>query len=109
MLNVADDMAVLCREAKQLVKCGLKHSKQIIYNAAQKQFLLVCNMYSLKAKPATEDQLLCFVAFLRKRKFAASTLFVYIDAVRSLHMCEGHSDPTFRCSRLSLALCGLCL
>lgn len=96
-------------EAKQLVNSGLKDNTHKTYTSAQRQYVKFCERYSLNVLPASEDQLLAYVAHLNKRDLSHSTVSVYLAAVRSLHVTEGYSDPLKDCQRLARAVRGVAI
>ena len=61
-------------------------------------------MYKLQSVPCNQETLLLYVAFLNIRKLRLSSIKVYLAAVRSLHITEGHCNPLEGCLRLDLAL-----
>ena len=102
-----DRIDALRQEASQLVQNGLKMNTQRTYTSAQRQYVSFCTEHALKICPASEDQLLTFVAYLNRRKLCHSTISVYLAAVRSLHISEGFPDPLKDCIRLHQALRGI--
>lgn len=101
------DLRMLYQEARVLVHKGLKANTQKTYTAAQRQYMSFCKLYSLSMLPASEDQLLSYVAFLHRRELSASTISVYLAAVRSLHVSEGYQNPLKDTLRLQQALRGI--
>ena len=54
--------------------------------------------------PVDENTLLLYVSFLHCQKLKASSIFVYLSAVRSYHVMNGFSNPLEGCHRLDLAM-----
>ena len=80
------------------------------YASAQSQFLIFCYSNNLLNPtgfpcPASELTLLRFLAHLSNRQ--ASTIRVYLAAVRALHVTLGFQDPFTNCLRVPLAVRGL--
>ena len=74
------------------------------YNAAQKRYLDFCACYTLCALPAPEDTMLLYVAYLHKEGLKASSVKVYIAAVRALHIEAGYGNPMEGYLRLQRAI-----
>ena len=104
-----DSFDVLRMEAKELVYRGLKQNTHKTYNTAQRQYVSFCIEYSRNICPASEDQLLAYIAHLNRRKLRHSTVSVYLSAVRSLHVSEGYPDPLKDSHRLHQALKAIAL
>ena len=101
MFNSSADLRL---HARQLVKAGVRSSTARTYNSAQKRYLNFCSKFDLLPLPADEDQLLLYVAFLHQEGLKAATVRVYLAAVRSLHIEEGHGNPLDNNQRLIRAL-----
>ena len=89
------------------MSCNTKRT----YSSAQKRFLNFCERFGLlnengSAIPASEMTLLRFVASLSST-CQASSIRVYLSAVRSLHIQNGAEDPLLGCLRIPLVLKGL--
>jgi hypothetical protein len=61
-------------------------------------------MHGLIAVPATESTLLLFVAQLHVNGVKASSVKVYLSAIRSLHIESGFDDPTSHAERVKMAI-----
>ena len=83
---------------------GIRASTAKTYSSAQSQFQSFCTSYGLQALPASNDTVLWFVAYLHKNGLAASSMSVYISAIRALHVMNGYPEPGFRTPQLKLAL-----
>ena len=103
---ISDNLHSLCTQARGLIHNGLKSNTRNTYSSAQKQYMLFCHQHQLPPMPASEDQLLVYVAHLHRRGLSSSSVSVYLAAVRSLHICAGLADPLKNCPRLTLALKG---
>ena len=93
------------------MKNALAKSTQRTYSSGQKQFFNFCEKHSLlnpngSPLPADELSILRFIGHLSK-SCIASTIRVYLSAVRSLHIQEGFQDPLTGCLRIRLVLKGL--
>ena len=93
------------------MKNSLAKSTQRTYSSGKKQFFNFCEKHSLinpngSPLPADELTILRFIGHLSK-SCIASTIRVYLSAVRSLHIQEGFQDPLIRCLRIPLVLKGL--
>lgn len=80
------------------------------YSSAQRQYIKFCDMYDLNPFPASEQNILWFLAFLDSvKKFKshglrASSMQVYLSAIRSLHIKLGLDAPPINTPRVKLAL-----
>lgn len=94
-----------------MLKNALSENTQRTYNSAQKQFLQFCEQNRIfndngSPIPASELTLLRFMASMSKT-CKASSMRVYLSAVRALHIQVGFPDPLVGCSRIPLVIRGL--
>jgi hypothetical protein len=97
-------IADLDRQAQQLVIQGIRLNTRRTYSSAQKCFIQFCNQQNLPVIPTTEQVLLWFIAFLNSKRIAASSMHVYLAAVRSMHVMAGCPPPPSSAPRVKLAL-----
>lgn len=97
-------MSDLHTEANRLVLNCVKHNTRRTYDYAQKQYLLYCDKYDFNVMPASEKQIVAFVAYFNKWGLCFSTITVYLAAVRNLHVSSGFADPLRDRPRIKLAL-----
>ena len=90
--------------ATTLVKNGLKFSTQKTYASAQKQYIDFCDTYGYQVIPSSEQHILLFIAYLYKKRFPATSIRVYLSAVRSLHLQLGYKNPSEDSYRIKQAL-----
>jgi site-specific recombinase XerD len=90
---ITDDVPMLYKEAHLLVCNGLKQNTRRTYDSAYKQYVLFCEHYNFIVLPASEEQILMYIAFLHRRNLSHSTMHVYLASVRSMHIRNGFSDP----------------
>ncbi len=81
------------------------------YSSAQKQFVNFCTQNGFlhangSTCPASELTILRFIGNCSASK-QASTLRVYLSAIRALHVQSGYPDPLINCLRIPLAIKGL--
>jgi hypothetical protein len=88
-----------------LMDAAHKLNTKRTYTSAQTRFLNFCELYKLNAMPCTEDTLILYVSFLFEEGLTASTIRVYLSAVRSMHVFAGVPYPT-EMLRVRLALKG---
>ena len=93
LFGTGRDIEALRRVANNLMKCGLRPNTCRTYSAAQQRYTRFCAKYQLVPLPATEDTILLYVAFLQQEGLKASSVKVYLAAVRSLHIEEGFGNP----------------
>lgn len=100
-------MDVRCQ---QLVNAGLRYNTHRTYSSAQQQYLRFCNQFSIVPLPANECTLLRYIAHLSLKPgnsgagLAASSIQVYLSAIRSLHVMHGYPEPPSDAPRVVLAL-----
>ena len=104
---ITGDVSQLSKEAHELVFNGIKQNTRRTYDSAYKQYKLFCEMYDFNLMPATEEQILMYIAFLHRRKLSPSTVHVYLASVRSMHIRNGIFDPLRDRPRIDLALRGV--
>ena len=90
---------------------GLAPSTRKVYASAQRRFLVFCAQDnslspSGSALPASEDVLIRFCCHLADT-LHHSSIKVYLSAIRSLHIEEGHPSPLVGCLRLQRVLRGI--
>ena len=78
---------------EQYFSSGLAASTKKVYSAAINQYIKFCNQFSLPILPASEHLLCRFVSYLAMKRISASSLRVYLSAVRQLHLQQGCSPP----------------
>jgi hypothetical protein len=88
-----------------LMEAALKGNTKRTYTSAQTRFLKFCELYSLSSMPVTEETLILYISYLFEEGLTASTIRVYLSAVRSLHVFAGIAYPT-DLLRVKLALKG---
>ena len=93
--------------ARALVSRGIRDSTAKTYSAAQRRYLEFCCYHSTSPMPATEDLLLAYIARLNIDGLKASSIRVYLSAVRAMHIDEGYGNPIENCFRITKALRGL--
>jgi integrase len=84
---------------------ALKPTTTKTYTSAQSRFLSFCSIYNQVPLPVTEDILLLYISYLFEDGLTASTIRVYLAAVRSLHIFSNFTYPTSML-RVRLALKG---
>ena len=90
---------------------GLAPSTRKVYASAQRRFLHFCAQDnslspSGSALPASEDMFIRFCCHLADN-LHHSSVKVYLSAIRSLHIEEGHPSPLVGCLRLQRVLRGI--
>jgi len=88
-----------------LMDAALKQNTKRTYTSAQTRFLNFCELYNLTSMPCTEDTLILYISYLFEEGLTASTIRVYLSAVRSMHVFAGVLYPT-EMLRVRLALKG---
>ena len=87
------DIATLDFAVEQYFSAGLAPSTRRVYEAGSKKYLGFCEQLHYNPIP-TSEQLLCkFVAYLATKDISATTIKVYLSAVRQLHLSRNHSPP----------------
>ena len=89
------------------INLGTKNTQQT-YSSAQKKFISFCESHGFLHSsgspcPASEVTILRFIGSLSS-SCQASTVRIYLSAVRSLHVMQGYSDPLFGCRRIPLVI-----
>ena len=90
--------------ASQLVQKGLRFNTHRTYRSAQRFYANFCHTYGLTSLPASEQQMLRFIAYAHSKHLAPSTINVYLAAVASLHQLNGFCQPQLNAYKLKLAL-----
>ena len=88
-----------------LMEAALKPNTRKTYTSAQTRFLTFCSIYRFSPIPVTEDTLLLYISYLYEEGLSASSIRVYLAAVRSLHVYSNEPYPT-NMLRVRLALKG---
>ena len=89
--------------ANGLVTRGLRFNTHRTYAAGQRLYMYFCNYYSLTPLPASEEQLLRFIAFMHVKDLSHNTIHVYLSSVSSMHSLNGHQAPPVGAYRVRLA------
>ena len=76
---------------EQYFSAGLAASVKT-YSAGQKHYLEFCSSFSLPPFPVEEHTICQFVAVLANKRFAASSIRVYLTAVHQLQISKGLKD-----------------
>ena len=87
-----------------LLCSGVANSTARSYASSQRRYLRFCSLIDSKPLPATEVDLLSFIADSVSRGLAASTISAHIAGVRNLHIINGFENPLERFQRLRLVL-----
>jgi hypothetical protein len=91
-------------QAQQLTAQGIRFNTRRTYSSAHKSYFKFCNDHLLPIIPTTEQIILWYIAHLNSRHIAASSMHVYLAALRSLHVMSGLSPPPSNTPRVKLAL-----
>ena len=100
------DLLGLEREACRLLRQGLAPSTMHSYNAGKVAYHKFCTRFYMQPLPATEDQLILFVADLAQTR-AYGTIKVYLSGVRHLHIVNNYGNPLDNKLKLDLTLRGI--
>ena len=76
-----------------------------MYQTAAAAYFSFCVRFNLTALPASEENLLLFLAELSQTK-APSTVHTYLAGIRHMHIISGYPNPLESAPRLQLALRG---
>jgi hypothetical protein len=95
---------LLTKAAEKLVLSGIRPSTRLVYDSVQKQYISFCSSHGLESIPATENTLLLYIAYLHIRRLKASSIRMYMSAIRSLHVEHGYGNPTEQALRVKLAI-----
>jgi hypothetical protein len=87
-----EELELLKSEARSYKKSAFATTTQKTYRCQLKCFLNFCLDHKCKALPASQDTLLCYIAFLA-RKMVPSSIACYLNVVRILHVEAGFSNP----------------
>lgn len=83
------------------------------YTSAQKDYVEFCYGYGLQPVPASEQTILYYIAYTQARSehknivgsgIKASSLKVYLSAIRSMHIVAGYPEPPISAPRVKLVL-----
>ena len=100
---VSDDHLVGISE--HLISHALKPSTMKTYYSAYLRFERYCTKYDKVTMPVTEDDLILYVSYLFDDGLKASSIKVYLAAIRHVHILNGYCNPLGG-PRLSLVLKG---
>ena len=92
--------------ATDLVNNSFASSSRRSYTSAQRHYVQFCECLNFIPIPATERQLVLFVAELAQR-LSHSTVRSYLSAIRHMQIAEDLGDPLSNALRLQLAMKGL--
>ena len=67
-------------------------------------YIEFCYIYGYQIVPSQENTLLLFVSYLYKKGFRATSIRVYLSAIRSMHIEQGMPNPLENACRIKLAL-----
>ncbi len=102
--------------ASRLVAAGRRPNTTRTYSAAQKQYINFCSTYGLPVLPVSEQSLLRYVAELSLRVgrggrqgLSASSVGVYLAAMRALAITHGYPIPPTDSPRVLLAINAIAL
>ena len=90
--------------ADSLVHHGVRSSTREVYNSAQRQYRGFCDIYGLPPIPASENNILLFIAWMYTKGRKASTIRVYLAAIRMLHITGGSTYRLENNPRIQLAV-----
>ena len=82
---------------------SLAESTKKDYQSATTAYLAFCSRLNLPTLPASENNLLLFIAELSQTK-AYNTIHTYLAGVRHLHVLAGYPNPLEKAPQLQLAL-----
>ncbi len=88
---------------EDLVKKGHRPSTARTYASIQHKYLHFCSTYNLPPLPATEHNILRYIAHI-SQTISHSSVNVYLAAVRALHITYALPPPTLTAPRIKLAL-----
>lgn len=107
-------LAGLEHKVHALLTMGIRENTSRTYSSAQRDFLKFCHEFHLLPLPASEQTLLLYIAYTQARaesrgnarigSIKASSLHVYLAAIRSLHVMQGHPPPPTASPRVQLVL-----
>ena len=75
-----------------LLDSSVAESTKKVYQSAATAYLAFCTRLNLPAIPASENNLLLFIAELSQTK-AYNTVHTYLAGVRHLHVLSGYPNP----------------
>ena len=88
---------------EELVNKGHRPATARTYASIQHRYLRFCSTYALIPLPASEHNILRFIAHL-SHSLTHSSILVYLSAVRALHVQYTLPPPTLTAPRIKLAL-----
>ena len=100
----ADELGALRATAQSLLQAGLRTSTAKTYSSAQKKYLHFTEHFHLTAMPASEENLLAYIAYLHENGLCVGTIRVYLAAVRALHVDSGYGNPLEKALRVTKVL-----
>ena len=95
--------AGLDNKVEELVSKGHRPSTARTYASVQHRYLRFCSTYGLSPLPATEHNILRFIAHL-SHSITHASMLVYLSAVRALHIQYSLPPPSLTAPRIKLAL-----
>ncbi len=107
----SSDCTALDGQWRSLLEDSWSANTRRTYSSVQNKFESFCSIHNLihpngSPLPASELTLLSFIAFASK-SCQASSLKVYLAAIRALHIQQGFKDPLSDCLRIPLVVRGL--
>ena len=90
--------------AHKLVQKGIRPATHKSYTSAQHKYVDFCALYQLTPIPVESYNVLLYVTHLYEQGLSASTINVYLSAVRSMHVMSGLPEPLVRSPQVLLAL-----
>ncbi len=88
---------------RSILRNGYRPSTSRTYASIQTRFIKFCTLFHLDPLPATELSILRFMAHLTPG-VSASSMQVYLAAIRSMHVVNGFPAPPITTPRINLAL-----
>ena len=111
VLASPSELVELHQQTRALMFQGIASSTRRTYSSAQRKFLEFCHWNQSvhpngSPLPATEWTLMLFASHL-SNTIKASSIKVYIAAIRSLHLENGFPNPLANCLRLERVIRGI--
>ena len=69
-----------------LLSDAWRSSTKKSYSSAQRRYLLFCDIYDTVPLPASEENILLFIAYLHNQNIKGQSIRCYLSAVRQLHI-----------------------
>lgn len=86
-----------------MVRLGHRPSTARTYASVQQRYLKFCTAYNLLPLPATEHNILRYIAHISQH-ITHSSVLVYLSAIRSLHVTYSFPPPSLTAPRIKLVL-----